>query len=86
MNCFVYLIQSRTDKSFYVGISEDPEKRLVEHNSGKTKSISKKRPYSLIYKKEYPDRNLGRKHEIWLKKKGVDYKSKLAQISRKQDT
>ncbi|MFZ2048822.1 MAG: GIY-YIG nuclease family protein [Minisyncoccia bacterium] len=74
MSCYVYLIQSILDKSFYVGISEDPKRRLIEHNNGKLKSTSKKKPYSLVYSKEYNDYTSARKHEIWLKKKNREYK------------
>ena len=81
MNCFVYLIQSEIDKSYYVGISNNPTKRLFEHNSGKLKTTSKKKPYSLVYTKEYENYVLARKHEIWLKKKNKVYKDKLAQLA-----
>jgi len=81
MSCFVYLIQSRADNSFYVGISENPKKRLNEHNSGKLKITSKKKPYVLLYTKEYINYESARKHEIWLKKKNRDYKNRLAQLA-----
>ena len=81
MNCYVYLIQSEIDKSYYVGISEDPKRRLKEHNGGKLKITSKKRPYKIIYTKEYMDYQSARKHEIWLKKKNRIYKDKLAQLA-----
>jgi len=81
MSCSVYLIQSRIDESFYVGISNNPKKRLAEHNSGKLKITSKKRPYFLVYLKEYNNYGSARKHEVWLKKKNRDYKLKLAQLA-----
>jgi len=81
MNCSVYLIQSKIDGSFYVGISEDTKRRLSEHNNGKLKITSKKKPYVLVYSKEYCDYGLARKHEVWLKKKNRDYKIKLAQLA-----
>jgi len=81
MNCSVYLLKSKIDESFYVGISENPQKRLMEHNSGKLKITSKKKPYTLVYMKEYKDYQSARKHEIWLKKKNMDYKLKLAQLA-----
>jgi putative endonuclease len=81
MSCYVYLIQSKIDKSYYVGISENPSKRLGEHNSGKLKITSKKKPYQFVYKKEYIDYKLARKHEIWLKKKNKIYKDNLAQLA-----
>jgi len=81
MSCSVYLIQSKVDKSFYVGISENPEKRLTEHNGGKLKTTSRKKPYLLVYSKEYNNYQLARRHELWLKKKDRNYKLKLAQLA-----
>ena len=81
MSCYVYLIQSHIDKGFYVGISENPKRRLAEHNSGKLKITSKKKPYSLVYSKEYANYKLARRHELWLKKKNRGYKLKLAQLA-----
>ena len=81
MSCYVYLIQSQVDKSYYVGISENPKRRLDEHNIGKLKITSKKKPYKLVYIKEYENYKLARKHEIWLKKKNKIYKNNLAQLA-----
>ena len=81
MSCYVYLIKSELNSKFYTGISKDPEKRLCEHNSGKLKTTSKHKPFILVYKKEYGNYSLARKHEIWLKKKNQDYKNKLAQLA-----
>jgi len=81
MSCYVYLIQSQIDQSYYVGISENPKKRLMEHNQGKLKITSNKKPYKLIYTKEYINYQSARKHEIWLKKKNKVYKNKLAQLA-----
>lgn len=79
MSCSVYLLKSKIDDSFYVGISKNPRKRLVEHNSGKLKITSRKKPYILVDLKKHKDYQSARKHEIWLKKKNKDYKHKLAQ-------
>lgn len=46
---FVYIIQSEKDESYYVGITENIEKRLEEHNSGSSKYSSVKRPYKMIW-------------------------------------
>jgi len=81
MSCSVYMIQSLRDKSFYVGISKDPFRRLKEHNIGKLKTTARKRPYQIVYVKNYPDYKLARNHEIWLKKKNIDYKLKIAQLA-----
>ena len=77
----VYLIQSKIDGTYYTGISKDPNKRLVEHNNGKLKITSGKKPYKLVYYKDHENYNEARKHETWLKKKNKIYKNKLAQLA-----
>ena len=46
---YVYAIVSETDGRIYVGIAHNPEERLKEHNSGKTKSTKGFIPWSLFY-------------------------------------
>jgi len=46
---FVYIIQSKKDASFYVGVTNDVQKRLIEHNSGSSKYSSTKNPFELIW-------------------------------------
>lgn len=65
------------DGSYYVGISELPEDRLIQHNQGKSDYTKRKRPWKLVYKKEHKDYQEARKHELWLKKKNRLYKDKL---------
>jgi len=40
----VYVLESLVDGSHYVGMSQNEEKRLLEHNSGKVKSTKAKKP------------------------------------------
>lgn len=64
---FVYAIQSKLDNRIYVGISKDPERRLVSHNNGETKSTKGFRPWILIYSRLIGSRSEARKEEIRLK-------------------
>jgi putative endonuclease len=64
---YVYLIQSLVDNSYYVGMTSDLERRLKEHNNGKTKSIKHKVPFKLVYYEAYLDKTIARKREIQLK-------------------
>lgn len=77
MEIFTYLIKSDVDGSFYTGITENPIKRLAEHNSGKLKTTVAKKPYELVYIKAHSNYNEARKHEKWLKKKNRVYKESL---------
>lgn len=64
---FVYAIQSQIDKRIYVGMSVAVSKRLLEHNSGKTKSTKGYRPWQLIYTESLPSRLEARQREKYLK-------------------
>jgi putative endonuclease len=47
---FVYALRSLRDNNLYIGISQDPEKRVETHNKGKTESTKSRRPFILVYK------------------------------------
>ena len=64
---FVYALKSSKDSRIYVGLSSNPEKRLLEHNRGETKSTKGYRPWVLIYKKFVGSRVDARKEEKRLK-------------------
>ncbi len=49
MPFFVYIIQSEKDHSYYKGYSEDPLKRLVQHNNLESSYTSLKAPWKLVY-------------------------------------
>ncbi|MEW6108086.1 MAG: GIY-YIG nuclease family protein [Nitrospirota bacterium] len=54
---FVYILKSEKGVSSYVGHTADIDKRLFEHNSGKSLSTRSKRPWKLIHKEEYKTRS-----------------------------
>lgn len=64
---FVYVLKSKKDNTTYIGFSEDVNKRLEEHNSGKTKSTKGRIPYELVYTEEYATKTEARKRELQLK-------------------
>jgi putative endonuclease len=65
---YLYILQSLKDSGYYIGISDNPEIRLLEHNQGKTKSIKSRVPFELKYKEAYTAKTDARKREILLKK------------------
>ena len=79
MKYFVYAIKSELDGRIYVGFSEDVEKRLKEHNSGKTKSTKGFRPWNIIFTQECDSRIEARKLEKYYKS-GIG-KEKLKQLA-----
>ena len=63
----VYVIRSQKDGRDYVGMSNDVERRLIEHNNGKTKSTKGFIPWNLLFFENYSDRITARKREKYLK-------------------
>ncbi len=56
MPYFVYALQSERDGRLYIGMTRDVQKRLRQHNAGKTQSTRFYRPYILLRFAEVPDR------------------------------
>lgn len=63
----VYAIKSEMDGRVYVGFSLDVERRLKEHNAGKTRSTKGYRPWRLIYTEEVEGRIVARNKEKYFK-------------------
>ncbi|MEE1946359.1 GIY-YIG nuclease family protein [Pedobacter sp. KR3-3] len=63
----VYAIKSEMDERIYVGFSLNVERRLKEHNAGKTKSTKGYRPWHLIYTEEAEGRIVARNREKYFK-------------------
>jgi putative endonuclease len=67
---YVYVLQSMNHDRLYVGMSEDIEQRLKEHNAGKTKSIKAYIPYTLIHSECYQNKTDALKRERQIKNSG----------------
>jgi len=57
MPYFLYVLKSEAADSSDVGHTSNLEKRIVEHNEGKSLSTRRKRPWRLVYKEEYSKRS-----------------------------
>jgi putative endonuclease len=64
---YVYIIRSEKDGRFYVGITEHIERRLKEHNSGKTTSTKSYVPWILFFTESFETRIEARAREVYLK-------------------
>ncbi len=64
---FVYAIYSEDRDYLYVGISNDVQRRLLEHNRGYNKTTKPYSPFRLIYQETFPSRPLVRIKEKQLK-------------------
>src|SRR6187431_3463423 len=72
MGYTVYVLYSSSCRKFYSGQTQDLENRLIEHNSGETKSIKSCIPWSLIWKLELPTRVEAMKLEKKIKSRGAE--------------
>jgi putative endonuclease len=65
---FVYILQSKKSGHYYIGASEDPLRRLKEHNAGKVKSTRKKGPWEIKFDQKFCDIKKAKQIEYRLKK------------------
>jgi putative endonuclease len=66
-NYKVYVLQSITHKNRYVGQTDNVEKRFLEHNQGKCRYTSGRRPCKLLKVEGYNTRQEAMKREKFLK-------------------
>ena len=64
---FVYALRSLKDGNLYIGISQDPDKRLQTHNKGVTNSTRSRKPFMLIFREACRSRNEAREREKYYK-------------------
>jgi len=46
---YIYILQSKKDKQFYVGYTDDLRNRLKLHNAGRVESTKDRLPMKLVY-------------------------------------
>ncbi len=63
----VYALSSTTRKYIYVGMTNNLDRRVDEHNLGKEKTTKPYKPFSLIHSKSFPSRKEARVYEKYLK-------------------
>lgn len=64
---FVYILKSLSADKSYVGISGDVERRLAEHNSGKSYYTKRHLPWKVVYTEKFDSVREAREKEKWLK-------------------
>ena len=64
----LYVLWSNSASKFYIGIAEDVDARLVQHNAGVSKWTAKFRPWRLVHIEEFQSYSGAREREILLKK------------------
>ena len=75
---YVYILEC-ADRTLYIGITTDLERRVEEHNSSLlgAKYTRGRRPVKLVYSEKYETRSLATREEMRLKKLTRDQKRSL---------
>jgi putative endonuclease len=64
---YVYALESKIDQRIYVGMTKDLNRRIKEHNLGRTSSTRAYRPWVLIYHEVQMSTSQARSREKYLK-------------------
>lgn len=82
MSWYVYMLRCR-DGSLYTGYTDDPDRRLAVHQSGKGAKYTRSRlPVQLVYREECADKSAALRREFAIKK--LTKREKEAIISSKE--
>ena len=65
--CYVYVLRSEKTGKRYVGITENHERRLAEHNAGQTPSTRSGVPWKMIHSEAHESRSAAMRRERALK-------------------
>jgi len=75
---FVYILKSKIADRYYVGSTNDLERRINEHNTRKGHWTSRFQPWEVIHFEEFNDRSKAVEKERRLKsKEGIEEKLKI---------
>ena len=78
---FCYMVQCR-DGALYVGITNDVDQRVEEHNRRLGPEFTaRRRPVRLVWSQEFPDRFAARRKEVELK--GWNQQKKLELVANR---
>jgi putative endonuclease len=64
---YLYVIKSLSHGTKYIGTTGNVERRLAEHNLGKCRYTSGRKPWQLIHKEQYQTRGGAMRREKFLK-------------------
>lgn len=62
----VYILQSLSTRRYYIGMTEDVERRLYEHNTGNAHSTRNKGPWKIVHVENELDRK-----SAWLRERQI---------------
>jgi len=65
---WVYVLRSLKNNTFYIGSTNNLERRIFEHQAGYSKYTREILPVELVFSQEVKSLKIARKLELWLKK------------------
>jgi putative endonuclease len=68
MRYYLYILKSKTKEKFYVGVSSNPQRRLIYHNSIEKGFTARYRPWEIVYAKEFHSKSEALKVERKIKR------------------
>ena len=63
----VYVLRSLRDGKLYIGLTNDLDRRIHEHNDGKVAATKGRRPLLPVWVEHYPERKQAASREKFLK-------------------
>lgn len=73
---YVYILKSLRDNTFYIGCTENINRRINEHNKGLSKYTKNKNPWIIVYSEKFATLSDARKREkeikSWKKKVAIE--------------
>jgi len=73
---YIYIIKSISSGKYYIGCTDNINRRLSEHNSSQSKYTRKKGPWMLKYTEQYTTLSEARMRELkikgWKKRKSIE--------------
>ena len=77
-NWYLYVLRCNDD-TLYTGVTTDPHRRLIEHNTNKkgAKYTRARRPTQMVYCEEHADQSSAQKAEYKFKKLTREQKEKI---------
>jgi len=76
MPYFIYILKSQTAGKYYIGSSENPERRLQFHNTMEKGFTSRYRPWEIVFCQQFESKteaqSAERKIKFWKSKKMVE--------------
>lgn len=74
---YVYVLQSKIDKTYYIGHTRNLDERLKRHNAGRSHYSKRHIPWALIYSERQPSKKAAYLREMEMKsyKGGIQFKN-----------